>query len=445
MNLLITLAAYIVTIGILIVVHEYGHYLAARLCGVKVLRFSMGFGKPLVAKRFKPDGTEWALAAFPFGGYVKMLDEREGEVAPAELPFAFNRKSVWRRILIVFAGPAANFLLAVLIYWVLFMHGIPGLRPVLGDVPADSAVAAAGLTKGDVIERIAEHEVQTWQDVNWALLRHYVTGGTVDVYARDENGRMHVETLRLASSSSHELERDLLKKLGFVPAKFAQPRLGEILPGSPAAAAGLRTGDWVRSVAGTPVSDWVSLVKEIRKRGAQPVRLEIMREGKSLNVVVTPRIDTIGGETAPRIGVSAYAFTMVSYGPLRALSESVGKCWDTSALSLQILGKMIIGEVSWRNLSGPVTTADFAGQTAQMGWLPYLMFLALISISLGIMNLLPIPVLDGGHLMYYMAEIVKGSPVSEQALALGQRVGIALILTLMLFAFYNDITRLLGH
>jgi len=444
MSLLITLAAFAVTLGVLIVVHEYGHYLAARACGVKVLRFSVGFGNPILSRRFKPDGTEWAIAAFPLGGYVKMLDEREGPVPGADLPFAFNRQSVWRRILIVVAGPAANFLLAAVIYWALFLHGMPGVRPVIETPPSGSAVAAAGLARGDTLERIADHEVRTWEDVNWALLRHLVDGGEIEIFARNEAGQVKAHTLRIEPAGGADLEQDLLPKLGLIPAKFIQPRVGEILPDSPGARAGLQSGDWVRAVNGVAVADWQSLVKEIRRHPGQRLRLELVREGRPLEIFVTPRGETVNGEVIGRIGVGAYAFTTVSQGPVRAAGEAVRKTWDTSALSLELLWKMLWGEVSWRNLSGPVTIADYAGQTAQMGWMPYLIFLALISTSLGVLNLLPVPVLDGGHLMYYIAEIITGRPVSEQVLMLGQRIGMALLFTLMLFALYNDINRLLG-
>ncbi len=444
MSLIFTLVAFAVTLGILIVVHEYGHYLVARACGVKVLRFSVGFGNPIVSKRFKPDGTEWAIAAFPLGGYVKMLDEREGEVAAADLPFAFNRQPVWQRMLIVVAGPAANFLLAAVIYWALFLHGMPGVRPVIDAPPAGSAAAVAGLAKGDTIERVANHDVRTWEDVNWALLRHIVDGGEVELFTRGESGLVQVHTLRLDRGQAGDLGKDFLPKLGLVPTKVAQPRIGEVQANSPAAQAGLRSGDWVRSVDGVAVDDWQSLVKQIRGRADQRVRLEIVRDGRTLEVSVTPQRESVNGESIGRIGVGAYAFATVRYTGLRAVGEAWRKTWDTAALSLELLWKMVVGDVSWRNLSGPVTIADYAGQTAQLGWMPYLIFLALISTSLGVLNLLPVPVLDGGHLMYYIAELITGRAVSEQAMMLGQRIGMALLFTLMLFALYNDINRLLG-
>jgi regulator of sigma E protease len=347
-------------------------------------------------------------------------------------------------MLIVAAGPAANFLLAAVIYWALFLHGMPGVRPVIAEPPAASAVAAAGLVKGDTIERIADEEVRTWEDVNWALLRHVVNGGQIEVFARDELGHVKVHTLRIDKTEGGDLEKDFLPKLGLLPAKFAQPRIGEMQPDSPALEAGLRTGDWVRTVNAVRVADWQALVKEIRRQPEQRLRLEVVRDGKTLDVFVTSKAESVKGEVIGRIGAGAYAFTTVSYGSGRAVGEALRKTWDTSALSLELLWKMVWGEVSWRNLSGPVTIADYAGQTAQMGWMPYLIFLALISTSLGVLNLLPVPVLDGGHLMYYIAETITGRPVSEQVLMLGQRIGMALLFTLMLFALYNDINRLLG-
>lgn len=444
MSMLATLVAFAVTLGVLIVVHEYGHYLAARACGVRVLRFCVGFGNPIFSKRFQPEGTEWAIAAFPLGGYVKFLDEREEPVAPADLPYAFNRKPVWQRMFIVVAGPAANFFLAALIYWALFMHGMPGVRPVLGDVPPASPAAVAGLGKGDALERIAGRDIRTWEDVSLGMLRDAIAGGQVEVFARDERGLVQVRTLRVEKVADGNLDKDFLKNLGLLPAKFAQPRVGELLPNSPAAQAGLQTGDWISTVNGVAVADWKALVSEIRRQPGQALRLELIREGRQLSLSVTAQAVTEKGEAIGRIGAGPYALTTVVYSAVPALGAAIEKTWDTSLLSLELLWKMLQGELSWRNLSGPVTIADYAGQTAQMGWMPYLIFLAWISTSLFVMNLLPVPVLDGGHLLYYTVEAITRRPVSERVLVLGQKIGMALLFTLLVFALYNDINRLLG-
>lgn len=444
MSWLITPVAFLVTLGVLIVVHEFGHYLAARACGVRVLRFSVGFGRPLWARRFNPEGTEWVIAAFPLGGYVKMLDEHEGPVPPAALPQAFNRQPVWKRMAIVAAGPLANFLLALFIYWALFLHGMPGLRPVI-DAPAPGTpAAAAGLEKGDTLEVIGGTPVTVWDDVHWALLAELGRAGELEIWVRKADGGRAVHVLHLTADDGADQGREFLARLGLTPARFAQPRIGEVLPDSPAAAAGLQTGDWVAAVNGEPVASWQALVEKIRRHPGEALTLRVLRAGRSLEIVVTPRPERVNGEAIGRIGASAYAFTTVRHGVLGALTAGARKTWDGAVLSVQLLWKMIWGEVSWRNLSGPVAIADYAGQTAQLGWMPWLLFLALLSVSLGVLNLLPVPVLDGGHLLYHVGEIITGRPPSEKILMLGQRIGMALLFTLMLFALYNDINRLLG-
>ena len=444
MSLLFTLAAFAVTLGVLIVVHEYGHYLVARLCGVKVLRFSVGFGNPIYSKRFKPDGTEWAVAAFPLGGYVKMLDEREAPVEADDLPYAFNRKPVWQRMLIVAAGPVANFLLAMVIYWGLYVHGMPGLRPVLEAPPASSAAHQAGLNRGDTILRIAGEAVNGWEQVALSLLPYAVDGGRVEILVQDEQGRGHVLSLNVPKVEEGRLKNDFLADIGLSPAKFAQPRVGEVLPNSPAAKAGLKTGDWIRSVNGVEVADWKSLVQEIRRQPGKALKLEIIREGRQMQASVTAEQVMERGETFGRIGAGAYAVNNIQYGVGPALVAGFEKTWQVSKLSLEMLWKVVKGDLSWRNLGGPVSIADYAGQSAQLGWIPFLTFLAWISTSLFVMNLLPVPVLDGGHLMYYTAEAITRRPVSERVLLLGQKIGMALLFSLLLFALYNDINRLLG-
>jgi len=454
MNLMFTLAAFALALGVLIVIHEMGHFLVARWCGVKVLRFSVGFGKPLLLKRFGADQTEWAIGAFPLGGYVKMLDEREGEVEAHELPRAFNRQSVYRRSAIVFAGPLANLVLAVLLYWVLFLHGVPGVKPMLGEIPPATAAAAAGFQPGEALSRIDGQDVITWQDVRWVLLKRALQKEVLSVEVRNEQGETATRRLDLGGVTSDDLEGDFLEKLGLT---HFQPPLKsvveKVLPGGAAAKAGLAAGDAIVAVNGQPVTLWEEVVKQVRQSPSRPLEFQVKRADGLHLLQITPDAVVEEGKSVGKIGAMA-AFdkqilqrlmTEVRYGPLRALGEAFVKTWDTSVFSLKMMGKMVFGEVSWRNVSGPITIADYAGQSANLGWVPYLSFLALISISLGVLNLLPIPLLAGGHLMYYMAEFIKGSPVTEKTMEIGQQIGFALLMTLMAFAFYNDINRLLTN
>ena len=452
MSLLFTLGAFAVTLGILIVVHEYGHYLVARMCGVRVLRFSVGFGKPLVSKRFAPDGTEWVLAAFPLGGYVKMLDEREGPVEPGDVPYAFSSQSIYRRSAIVLAGPVANLLLAVLLYWFLFVYGVPGIKPIVGDVPLATPAAAASLHRGDTITRIGNEPAVTWQDVSWILIQHAVQKSVVEIETLNERGEIATHQLDMSGLSSDDLDNDFMGKLGLTRFHPDFPaKIGKVLPDGVAAKAGLRVGDEILSVNQTPLDRWEELVQWVRLNPGLPLTVAIKRGGDSFQVKVIPdSVKESGPSPVGKIGASpmvdpaliAKLVTEVRYPIGKAFVQALRKTWDTSLFSLKMLGKMVIGQVSWKNISGPITIADYAGQSARFGWVPYISFLALISISLGVLNLLPIPLLDGGHLMYYMVEMIKGSPVSEKTMEIGQQIGIAILLTLMIFAFYNDINRL---
>jgi regulator of sigma E protease len=444
MSLLITLIAFVVALGVLIVVHEFGHYLVARWCGVKVLRFSVGFGAPLVTRRLGRDRTEWVLAAFPLGGYVKMLDEREGEVAPQELHRAFNRQPVSKRFAIVLAGPVANFILAVFVYWLLFMHGVPGSRPVI-DVPAAGTPAAVAMFQaGDTAVKIAGRPVRTWEDVRLALLKHAVARDVVEIEVRDETGALQVRRLDLSSLDPDQVDSDFLDSVGLLPLKAGPKPVAEtVIPGSAAERAGLKPGDRILAVDAKPVSSWADLVKTIRASPGVPLEAKVRRAtGEELVLRVTPEPSLENGATIGKIGVGP--FIDIKYPPGAALWQATKKTWDMSVFTLEMLGRMVIGEVSLKNLSGPITIADYAGQSAQMGWMAYVSFIALISISLGVLNLLPVPVLDGGHLMYYIAEIIRGRPVSDRALEIGQRIGMVVLFSLMAFAIYNDIYRLVG-
>jgi regulator of sigma E protease len=452
MNLLQTIVAFVVALGVLIVVHEFGHYIVARLCGVKVLRFSVGFGRALATWRLGADRTEWVIAAIPFGGYVKMLDEREGEVPPAELDRTFNRQSVWKRFAIVVAGPLFNFAFAVLVYAGLFMYGLPEARPLLGAPPPSTLAAAAGVRAGDTVRRIDGEAISTWQELRWRVLQAALQREAVRLETQDERGHIAEVTLDLRGFPTAEVESDVLERVGLrLYRPPLPPLLGQIVPGSAAERAGLAAGDRIVRADGAPVDTWESFVTVVRSHPGTPLPLTIERAGSQHTLEVVPDAVNAGGARIGRIGAGpqqpdGYAerlLVRVKYGPLESLGRAAAKTWDISAFSLKMLGKMLIGEVSWRHLSGPVTIADFAGQSASLGWISYLTFLALISISLGVLNLLPIPLLDGGHLMYYAIEIVKGKPVSERFMELGQRVGLALLLVMMAFAFYNDLNRLL--
>ncbi len=453
MNLAIAITAFVVALGVLIVIHEYGHYLVARLCGVKVLRFSVGFGRPLWKVRRGRDQTEWVIAALPLGGYVKMLDEHEGPVAPEELHRAFNRQSVWRRIAVVVAGPAANFLLAIAFYWALFVGGVQEAKPVLAAPEPGTVAEASGIARGETILKINGEPVASWQQVRWQLLQLAVERQPARLEVIDAKQRLTWRTLDLSRFDLEGFDSDPLARLGLrLNRPDVAPIIGTVVPGSVAEAGGLRAGDRVISIDGGAILVWEDVVKAVRAHPAETLQLQILREGNRIEIRLRPEAVQQNGERFGRIGaapqVDAGAMkdlvATVRYAPWPALVLAFERTWETSAFSLKMLGKMAIGEVSWKNLSGPVTIADYAGQSAQLGIGAYVAFLALISISLGVLNLLPIPLLDGGHLLYYLVEIFKGSPLSERAMELGQRLGLTLLLSLMAFAFYNDLNRLLA-
>ncbi|MCX7894153.1 MAG: RIP metalloprotease RseP, partial [Burkholderiales bacterium] len=382
----------------------------------------------------------------------KMLDEREGPVDPREAHRAFNRQSVWKRIAIVAAGPIANFLLAIAIYWVLLLGGVTEPKAILGAPEAGTVAAAAGVAAGDRVVAVNGEPVATWQSLRWTLLEAALDRKRVRVEVVDAAGHVQWRDLDPGSIGADRIEGDVLGALGLRLYRPAMPAvLGKVIAGGAAERAGLRAGDRIVSVDGVAIDSWDDFVATIRRSPGKPLRIVAAEGGAAREVVVTPEPAGREGERVGRIGAAPQVdrealrelMVEVRYGPVEALGAAAAKTWDMSLFSLRMLWKMVAGDLSWRNLSGPVTIADYAGQAAQVGLAPYLAFIALISISLGVLNLLPIPLLDGGHLMYYFAEVVKGSPVSERAMEVGQRVGLTLLLFLMAFAFYNDINRLL--
>ena len=454
---MITLLAFVGAIVLLVVFHEFGHYWVARRCGVKVLRFSLGFGNVIYSKRFANSDTEWVISAVPLGGYVKMLDEREEEVAPEDLPYAFNRKPVLQRMAIVVAGPLANFLLAIVLYWGLFIHGVPGLKPTLGDVPQGTPAAIAQMQSGETILSINGETIPSWQELHWRLLNLALKQGDgqreISIEAQNASGTPLFHLLDISGLEAKDLDSEFLDKLGLhLYQPVVLPVIGNVAEDSVAQRAGLQQGDHILRANGAAMQRWMDVVEVIRAHPEQAVQLDVQRGALTLQITVVPQAVAESGKTVGKIGAGPKVdeaawqamFIEVSYGPLEALTQSLRKTWETSVISLEMLGKMVMGEVSMKNLSGPITIADYAGQSAKMGVVAYLSFLALISISLGVLNLLPIPLLDGGHLLYYVAELVKGSPASELAWEIGQKIGIALLGTLMVFAIYNDINRLVS-
>ena len=450
---MMTLLAFIGAIASLVVFHEYGHFWVARRCGVKVLRFSLGFGKILYSKRFNGSDTEWVLSAIPLGGYVKMLDEREGAVAPDELHLAFNRKPVLQRMAIVVAGPLANFLLAIALYWGLFMYGVPGIKPMLGEVSVASPAAMAQLQAGDTVHAVNDDVIPSWQELRWNLLDRALRHETVTLTTLDKAGQTRTHALDLSGLQASDLDGEFMDKLGLhLYEPILLPIIGKLTADGVAQQAGLQTGDVVLRANGVALQRFQDLIREVASHAEQPLVLEIQRGVMQLSITLQPRKVLEAGKAVGKIGAGPQVdaalwqamFTTVSYSPLPALLLAGRKTWETSIISLKMMGKMVLGEVSLKNLSGPITIADYAGQSASMGWVAYLTFLALVSISLGVLNLLPIPLLDGGHLLYYAAEFIKGSAVSEKSWEMGQKIGIALLGTMMLCAFYNDINRIIS-
>ncbi|MDZ7622362.1 MAG: sigma E protease regulator RseP [Candidatus Competibacteraceae bacterium] len=450
---LISVLALIVTLGVLITVHEFGHFWVARRLGVKVLRFSVGFGRPLWLRRGR-DGVEYVVAALPLGGYVKMLDEREGDVPAAEAPRAFNRQPVGSRIAIVLAGPAFNFLFAILVYALMFMVGVPGVKPVLDDPRPGSLAEAGGFRKGDSIVAIDGKPTPTLNAAMLELVDRVMAEELIQVEVRDEEDRVRVRTLDARDAPNLREMVQVLDRVGLAPWRPALPAvIGQVMRDSAAERAGLQPGDHIVRIAGESVTEWEQWRALIQRHPLQALTVWIERDGVEQTLELTPDVREDGqGERVGFIGAvpevpEALAESLrvvVRYGPLDAVGAALGKTWDMSLLTLRMLGRMLVGKASLDNLSGPLTIAHFAGQAASAGSIAFLSLLALVSISLGVLNLLPVPVLDGGHLLYYLIELVKGSPLSETVQHLGQQVGIVVLLLLMGLALFNDFNRLLG-
>ena len=450
MDIIISILAFIVALGLLVTFHEYGHFYVARKFGVKVIRFSVGFGKPLLRWRSKKDGTDYVLAAIPLGGYVKMLDEREGPVPEHLLNQAFNRKSVWARSAIVLAGPFFNFIFAVFAYWLMFMIGTTGVAPIIGKVLPDSIAEKHGLTSKLEFVDIDGRKTNTWQAVNNGLLP---TIGNQDVEMTFKHFETHEEFKHILDLSDFALDSQRpnpLTSLGVEPYRPSMPAvIGMVVEGEPAEAGGIKVGDTVLSVNDKPIYFWDEFVREIHKYPNQQVALSLLRNNSTITLDVTPRENQYNGETVGYLGVvikpSSYPEELIRverYGIVESFVKGVDQTGHYISLTLKMLGKLLTGKIGLETVSGPITIAQGAGATVQVGFAYYLGFLGLISVSLGVINLLPIPILDGGHLLFYVIEILRGKPPSDKFMQMSLQIGMLLLIGLMTLAFYNDFIRL---
>ncbi|MGK0445213.1 MAG: regulator of sigma E protease [Bermanella sp.] len=446
MSVLYSLLALIVTLGILVTVHEYGHYWVARRCKVKVLRFSVGFGK-VIWSRTDKNGCEFAVAAIPLGGYVKMLDEREGEVATEQLHEAFNRKTVWQRMAIVLAGPAANIIFAIFAYWIMFMTGITQVKPVIGETAPTGLAFEAGLRGGQEITQVDGDAVSSWQDVHYQLLKRL--GDTGEIAFTTDNDQEY--TLEINRWLSEKEEPKVLSELGIEPYRPQVPAvLAELQAGMPAEQAGLKTGDNIVSVDGQPVEQWYDFVEIVQANGGKALSLTVMRDDQATPITLIPAIKTtedgksygFAGAMVESPALPDGFVTTQRFGLFESVGKAAYKTWDMTIVTLESIGKMIQGLLSVKNLSGPITIAKVANASAQAGFEAFIGFLAYVSVMLAVVNLLPIPVLDGGHFLFYVIEAVKGSPVSEKVQLAGVKLGMALLMMVMFIAIFNDISRI---
>lgn len=444
--------AFVIAISVLVVVHELGHYWVARLLGVKVLRFSVGFGKPLWSRRFGRDKTEWAISAIPLGGYVKMLDEREGKVAKRDLARTFNRQSILKRIAIAFAGPFFNFAFAILTYSFLLMAGVEGIRPVVGQVAPNSLAERAGFESGDLLLSVDDYKIESWDQRRLYLYERALDRATVRFTVADKDRVKQERLLDLSSLSAADVGAGLLeRRIGLFPAlPEPEPVIGSLEEKGVAAQAGIKVGDRIVAIDGRPVTTWQAVVAAISTRAGEILKVQVERNGATQEFNVTPQAVDNGGQRIGRIGVGvqrpklpADMLVRVQHGPLAAIGEGIDTTWRMSSLTLKMLAKMLVLEVSTETISGPLTIAQYAGASAQIGFERFIQFLAVVSISLGVLNLLPVPVLDGGHILFYLIEGIRGRPLSDTAMYWGQQIGIFMLIALMALAFYNDFTRLL--
>jgi regulator of sigma E protease len=455
-DFVLNLLAFIVAISLLVAIHEYGHFWVARRLGFKVLRFSIGFGRPLLRWRSKDaDAVEYWISSIPLGGYVKMLDEREGEVPAADLDRAFNRRPVSARIAVLFAGPLANFLFAIVAFWLLYQLGVASIRPYVEEVVPGTVASSAGLRADDVIETVGRSPTPTIEQAQLAIVEELLGDGIIELGVVDAGGRQREISLDVRGRVSELTAPDaLFDGLGIVVGPRLPAVFGTIEPDTPASAAGLRVGDRVVAVDGQAVPDWDEFAAYVAARPGQSIALSIERGGQSLAIAAVPATTEEDGRARGRLGVGAAPYppelaerlrTERRYGPIESIRVATVETWDMSVLTVRFLGRMLTGDVSLRNASGPVMIAVYAGDYIQAGLSRFLSFLAVISISLGIMNLLPVPILDGGQIVLCLVEGVKGSPLSQRTAVIGQQIGLAMLVLLMGFVFYNDITRLLGQ
>jgi len=446
-KIFIILPAFIFTIALLVAIHEFGHFWVARKLGVKVLRFSIGFGMPLLRFKGKKDDTEFVVASIPLGGYVKMLDEREGDVAEDELHQAFNRQSVYKRFAIVFAGPLVNFIFAVFAFWLMFVIGVQGVKPVMGKLDSTSIAWQSGLRSGDHIVAVDGEQTPTLNSVYEELLEGFLDRKPVTLKLSDQRNI----TFRLDQVDKNAEPSSLHEIIGLsIKLPVEDVIISEVTPDSPAAIAGIQSGDQIISIDGQQIEHWRDLVSSVIHRPGMTVTIELARNAQRLLLPTTIGSVRKGSQTIGRIGVRPKSvsplpesmYSMHQYGVFTAVLKGIDKTWDLSVLTLKMLGRIVIGEASIKNISGPITIAEVAGQSAEMGIESFLRFLAIVSLSLGVINLLPIPMLDGGHLLFYLVEMAKGSPVSDQVQEVGLKIGVTLLVMLMSVALYNDFTRL---